>query len=157
MVSPCGKYLSDFLSRTDYSTSSLIIINEALFNLGPAYTHSLISLCYICSSNTEWPTVLQINPAVSFQVFACAVPPMQNALLFSQGTILPRYSGQQAPAQGTFLFLSVTLSLSTALVLCILSISCISCVSLCCICFLAHLSPLLDCEIIEASVCTFII
>lgn len=56
----------------------------------------------VCSSNTERPTVPQINPAVSLHVFARAVLPMQDAPLFSRGTVLPHYSGQQAPAQGTF-------------------------------------------------------
>lgn len=66
MVSPCGKYLSD---SSDYSTSSLMIINEALFNLGPAYTHSLIFPC--CLLQQYWAAYSSSNKPCCFTPCVC--------------------------------------------------------------------------------------
>lgn len=91
MISPCVKRFSDSPSLIKYSPSSLIIINEAFYDLGPTCVDSLISFSrYLCSSNAEWSADAQINPAVSLlHIFAYVVPSAQNTPFVHQGTVLP--------------------------------------------------------------------
>lgn len=154
MVSPPGKHSSDSPSLTECSTSLLITVNEAFYDLGLAYVDRLISLCcYTGSSNSKQPMLPQTNFAILLLwVLAYAVPPALQPLLVHQGTVLPWFLGQQAPALGSSLLLhSLWVFLSpSALFLCPASYIylCFTCLFLLS-CFLAHLSPFLDCEIIE--------
>ena len=98
------KHSSDSPSLTQCSTSLLVIVNEALYDPGPAYVDSLISLCcYTGSTNSEQPKLPQINPAVLLlRVFACTLPPALHPHLVHQETVLPSYLGQQAPVWEAF-------------------------------------------------------
>lgn len=104
------------------------------------------SVCYIFSSNTEKPTVSQINPAVPLlccsptpEHFPC--PPDSRHLLWktfstsSLSEFLSPLHCLDGPVSYVFL---------------------VFCASPCIVfCFLALISPLVDYEIIEGSVCLF--
>ena len=154
-VSPPGKHSSDSPPLTECSTSLLITVNEAFYDLGLAYVDSLISLyCDTGSSNSKRPMLPQTSFAILLLwVLAYAVPPALQRLLVRQGTVRPRCFGQQAPAPGSSLLL---LSLS----LCAVSLpASYTYPRFTCLftspCFLAHLSPFLDCEVIDVGLCVF--
>lgn len=124
MVSPPGKHSSDSPSLTECSTSLLITVNEAFYDLGLAYLDSLISLCcYTGSSNSKQPMLPQTN---------CYFAPVNISLCCSTCPATPPCPPGNCPSlifrpagtcSGKFFPLAVPLSVPFSL--CIVSVPCI--------------------------------